>query len=257
MSADRGPHPYLDCTVPIGFAHRGGALEQPENTWAAFFHARALGYRYVETDVHATADGEVVVFHDSTLDRLTDRTGAVGSLTHAQLSTARVAGSHEIPRLVEVMAEFGEMRWNIDAKSDAVVEPLIATLRSNGALERACIATFSAARMARLRALGGDALCTALVPPEIVRLKLAALVGRHISTAGRCVQVPMRWRRGAVITESFVTAAHRSGVSVHAWTIDDRREMESLLDIGVDGIMTDRPSLLRDVYESRGIWPSV
>jgi glycerophosphoryl diester phosphodiesterase len=116
---------FLDHPGPIPFAHRGGAAEGPENTWASFSHARDLGYRYLETDVHATTDGVVAVIHDPSLDRVSDRTGTVGELSWAEVAAARIDGREPIPRLDELLGTWPELRWNIDAKHEAVVGPLV------------------------------------------------------------------------------------------------------------------------------------
>ena len=166
---------FLDHPGPIAFAHRGGAAERPENTWASFSHARSLGYRYMETDVHATADGVVAVIHDPSLDRVTDRPGTVADLPWAEVAKARIDGREPIPRLDELLATWPELRWNIDAKHEAVVAPLVETLRRAGALERVCVTSFSDPRLTRVRAAGGATLCTSTGPRAIAALRLASV----------------------------------------------------------------------------------
>lgn len=249
------PPRFLDHTLPLAFAHRGGAEEFPENSLAAFEAATRLGFRYLETDVHLTADGVVVAFHDEVLDRVTDGTGAVAGLTWNEIRDAKIDGSEPIPTMAELFAAFPGARFNIDAKSEAVVDPLLALIREHGAADRVCIGAFDDERLARVRtSLAG--VCTVLGPNAIARLKAAGHrvpVGR---LAGDCAQVPIRHGRWTVVERRFVRAAHRRGLQVHVWTIDDADEMDRLLDLGVDGIMTDRPSVLRDVYRSRGVWPT-
>jgi glycerophosphoryl diester phosphodiesterase len=209
-----------------------------------------LGYRYLETDVHVTADGVVVAFHDQDLQRSCGLEGEIGSYTWADLKAARVNGSGEIPRLEELLEAFPEARLNIDAKSDQVVPGLSATLRRHGALERVCIGSFSDRRLISLRRDFGDDLCTSLGPAQVASLRVATRpVGR-----GQAAQVPSQRRGIPVVTPKFVESAHRRGISVHVWTIDDAEEMKRLLDMKVDGIMTDRPSLLKQVLEERGQW---
>ncbi|HIM84911.1 MAG TPA: glycerophosphodiester phosphodiesterase, partial [Acidimicrobiia bacterium] len=142
-----GLHPFLDHPGILAFAHRGGTGAWPENTLAAFRHAVGLGYRYLETDVHLTADGAVVAFHDDSLDRLTDRTGRIADLSWDEVSEARVAGTQPVPLLAELLDEFPEACINIDPKHDAVVEPLARVLRDAGALRRVCIGAFSDRRI--------------------------------------------------------------------------------------------------------------
>ena len=252
---------FLDHPGPIAFAHRGGAAENPENTWASFSHARDLGYRYMETDVHATADGVVAVIHDPSLDRVTDRAGAVAELTLGR----GVHGPHR-RRASRSPAStscwhLARARWNIDAKHEAVVGPLVDVLKRAGAVERVCVTSFSDARIGRVRAAAGPTLCTSTGPRGIAALRLASAVSLFNRwplddqwRGAGAAQVPLAWGKVPILEPAF----HRLGPSgrpgVHAWTIDDEPVMERLLDLGVDGIMTDRPTLLKEVLERRGQW---
>ena len=248
-------YPFLDWPGPLPFAHRGGASEAPENTLPAFEHAVRLGYRYLETDVHTTADGVLVAFHDDRLDRVTDRTGVVADLPWSAVREARVDGREPIPLLEDLLGAFPEARVNIDPKHDSAVEPLAEVLRRTGAVERVCIGAFSDRRLTRIRELTGPGLCVSMGPKQIGRLLAAShgLPGGGGVTAP-CAQVPPSQRRIPLVTARFVAEAHRRGVQVHVWTIDDRAEMERLLDLGVDGLMTDRPQVLKDVLVARGQW---
>jgi glycerophosphoryl diester phosphodiesterase len=248
-------YPFLHWPGPIAFAHRGGASEAPENTMPAFEHAIRLGYRYLETDVHVTADGVLIAFHDDRLDRVTDRAGLISELPWAEVQRARVDGREPIPLLEDLLGAWPEVRVNIDPKHDAAAEPLAATITKTGAVDRVCVGAFSDRRIARVRALVGPALCTSMGPREVAQLVSAS---RNLPGGKRlrspCAQVPPRQGRVALVTQRFVTAAHRLGVHVHVWTIDDRAEMARLLDLGVDGIMTDRPQVLKDLLVERGAW---
>lgn len=249
-------HPYLDHDGPIAFAHRGGTTAAPENTLAAFEHAESLGYRYMETDVHRTADGALVAFHDPDLSRTCGVTRRIEDMTAAEIADIRVQGDdgseHEIPLMADLFERFPAARFNIDAKSDDAVEPLAALVRDRELLERVCLASFSVRRLRRLRALLGDGLMTNMSAVEVAPLRVA---GRVSSKLHRTAQVPAAVRRLAVVDERFLRRAHDVGIPVHVWTINDRTEMERLLDLGVDGIMTDETALLRDVFIERGLWP--
>lgn len=249
-------HGYLDAPAPLAFAHRGGAADGDENTAAAFARAVALGYRYVETDVHATADGVPVVFHDPTLRRVTGEPGRIADLRWADLSSVRVGGAALVPRLDEVLGAWPQVRFNIDVKSDGGVEPTVATVTRAGAGERVLLASFSDARLARLRALAGPKAATSLGMRGVARLRLASLHGRPLRLPPSVVaaQVPVSFGRVPVVDRRFLAYCHRIGLQVHVWTIDEPAQMHHLLDLGVDGIMTDHVSVLRDVYRSRGHW---
>ncbi len=253
-------HPYLDHEAPIALAHRGGDLDGRENSMAAFADAVALGYRYLETDVQVTVDGVLVAFHDPRLDRVTDRSGAIAELPWAEVSRARIAGVDPIPRLDELFASFPEVRWNLDVKADPVVAPLISRLERGGALlERLCLGSFSDARLDAVRRAFGRSVCTSAGPAEVRRLRFASLFGRgldRLSLAADCLQIPLRHGRVPLVDPVLLAAARRRGLPVHVWTINDAPTMETLLDRGVHGVVTDRTRLLREVLQRRGLWRS-
>lgn len=252
MPASRWP--YLEHPGPIAFAHRGGAAEQPENTMVAFEHAIDLGYRYLETDVQVTADGVALAFHDAVLDRVTDRPGVVAELPWREVAAARVNGDHPIPLLEDVLGSWPDARVNIDLKAPAALEPLVDALRRTRSYERVCVASFSDRRLARFRRTTGGQVCTALGPSQVARL-LAA--GRRLPSGAigaQCAQVPVLYGRVRIVDERFLAVARERGMPVHVWTVDEAAAMHRLLDLGVDGIMTDRPTLLREVLIERGQW---
>jgi glycerophosphoryl diester phosphodiesterase len=247
---------YLDAPTPLAFAHRGGAAAGDENTAAAFERAVHLGYRYLETDTHTTADGVPVVFHDETLDRMLGRPGRVATLRYADLASIRVGGASVVPRLGDVLAAWPQVRFNIDVKADAAVIPTVELVRRAGVLNRVLLASFSDARVARMRAALGPTLATSLGSRAVARLWGASRTPiRPIRTArAAAAQVPVRAGRLRIVDRRFVNHAHRLGLQVHVWTIDEPAEMRDLLDLGVDGIMTDHIDVLRDVYTARGVW---
>lgn len=250
-------HPYLDWPGPIAFAHRGGTSAAPENTMPAFEHAVSLGYAYLETDVHLTADGVLVAFHDANLMRTCGVDRRIAELTAAEVAELRVDGRAPIPLMRELLERFPDVRFNIDCKSDAAAPALVQLIRELDALDRVCVGAFSHARLRKLRALLGDGLLSCTSPQEVAWLRL---LGRLPGTAHRAAQVPVRFDlpggllAANVVTDRFVEVAHGHGLPVHVWTIDDPVEMRRLLDLGVDGIMTDRPEVLRDVLVERGEW---
>lgn len=218
---------------------------------AAFEHAVSLGYRYLETDVHLTADGLLAAFHDPDLDRTCGVSSKIAELTWAELSELRVDGREPIPSMDELLTRWPQCRFNIDCKSDDAVEPLAALIESSGAIGRVCLGAFSLRRLSRLRKLLGPDLLTSMSPAETASLRL---LGRLAGTHPRAAQVPPSQGPIAVVDERFVANAHRKGIPVHVWTINDADEMHRLLDVGVDGLMTDDVVLLKQVYEQRGIW---
>jgi glycerophosphoryl diester phosphodiesterase len=245
---------FLDHSGVLAFAHRGGALEAPENTMAAFQYAVDLGYRYVETDVHATRDGVLVAFHDDRLDRVTDAKGLIAALDYAQVKTARIGGQHPIPLLADLLTTWPHLKINIDPKADTSVEPLIRVLKDLRAQDRVCIGAFSDARIARVRAAFEGNVCTSMGPRTVLRFRAASYgvpVGDFVEGA---LQVPVRAYGMKLVDRRFVRAANERGLQVHCWTIDNAADMEWLIGMGVHGIMTDRPRLLKDFLVNRGFW---
>ncbi len=251
---------FLDSPTPLAFAHRGGALlpanDGVENTMLAFRNAVDLGYRYLETDVHTSLDGVVYAFHDIELTRMTGTVSAFRDLDSTAIDAIMVGGREPIPRLNDLLDAFPEARFNIDVKADDTVEPTLAVLRDADALDRVCLSSFSSERIRQLRD-GAPKAPSCFSRGEIALLRLAPtrwLQGYGKRRGGGCVQVPVRNGAITIVTPGFVARAHAIGVPVHVWTINDPDEMRYLLDIGVDGIMSDRVDVLRDVLRERGEW---
>lgn len=243
-------HPFLTGPGPVAMAHRGGAGEATENSPATFQRAVDLGYRWIETDVRATIDGHAVVFHDATLDRTTDSRGAISALPLSHVRDATLSdGEHPIT-LTEALGRWPDVRFNIDVKDDGAVTPFLRAIAEADAWDRVCAAAFSTSRLNRMRAAAGSRLATSMGPAEVTRLVL----GLPDRTPACAAQVPRATGRLPIVTPGFVRRAHRRGVQVHVWTIDEAPAMHALLDLGVDGIVTDRPSVLRDVLRARGDW---
>jgi glycerophosphoryl diester phosphodiesterase len=243
-------HPFLVGAHPLALAHRGGAAESAENSPSAFQRAVDLGYRWIETDVRATIDGHAVVLHDATLDRTTDATGPVSAMPLAQVRESRLTDGQAPITLSEALQRWPQVRFNVDVKADDAVGPFLRAVGGADAWDRVCAAAFTTARLSRLRASAGPRLATSMGPSEVTRLAL----GAPDHSPACAAQVPHRARGVPLVTRRFVERAHRRGVQVHVWTIDDPTEMEALLDLGVDGLVTDRPLVLREVLIRRGCW---
>lgn len=245
---------FLDAPTPLAFAHRGFARDGDENSMAAFQRAVDLGFRYLETDVRVTADGVALAFHDAVLDRVTDGHGVVHGLTAKHVAGAQIAGREPVPRLEDVLAAWPDVRVNIDIKSERGIAPTVDAIRRTGTVDRVCVASFSGHRIAAARRALGPRLCTALGPRDSLTLRWAGHGPGRGRFAGRCAQVPARLGLTPLVDRAYVRAAHRLGSQVHVWTVNTEREMTRLLDLGVDGIISDRADLLRDVLTARGQW---
>lgn len=248
-------HPYLDHPGPIPFAHRGGAADGLENTVTQFRRAVELGYRYMETDVHATADGKLVAFHDDTLDRVTDGAGRIGDLPWADVRRARVAGHEPVPLFEELLETFPEVRWNVDVKAEPALRPLLDLIERRNAWDRICVGSFSEARVLRAQRLAGPRLASSLGTRGVLGLRLRSWgLPASVRRSAVAVQVPEAQSGIPVVDHRFVRAAHARGLQVHVWTINEREQIHRLLDTGVDGIMTDHIDTLREVMQDRGVW---
>jgi len=249
-------HAYLGATGPLAIAHRGGAATGDnrgiENTMAAFADAVGRGYRYLETDVRCSADGTVHVVHDETLQRVAADPRRVADLTDSELAEVRVGGREPVPLLQELYETFPDVRLNIDVKADDAVEPTCALIERLGVVDRTCLASFDHRTLTAIRRRLPQ-ISTGASRREVARTRLAA-PGLSRRFGPSCLQVPVRHSGVTVVTPGFIARAHRLGVPVHVWTSDDADEMHRLLDLGVDGIMTDRTDILREVMTARGTW---
>lgn len=224
----------------------------------AFQHAVDLGYRFIETDVHATRDGVLLAFHDEKLDRVTDGTGRIDELDYADVAKARVGGREPIPLFADLLAAWPNVRINIDPKLDNAAVPLVKVLREQKVLHRVCVTSFSDRRAKWIRDELGPDLCTGLGPLGTLRLRISSFIkplgGGLEGTAEGCAQIPVKQSGIRLVDRRLIDRAHELDIQVHVWTIDDPGEMNRLIDLGVDGLMTDQPEILKSVLKARGKW---
>jgi glycerophosphoryl diester phosphodiesterase len=236
-------------------AHRGLALEAPENTLLAFAAALAIGVTHIETDVHASADRIAMISHDPDLERLTGRRVRVDQLTSHELRRVGLGAGQAYSSLADALDAFPEARFNIDIKSPDAVAPTVAAIRDARAVERVLIGSFSGARrLAAVRQLPGVA--TSVSARAAVAAVAAANAGnlaavRSILRNVQAVQLPLRVAGMRTATARTVAAFHAAGVELHVWTVNDPDVMRRLLDLGVDGIVTDRADLAMKVVAGR------
>jgi glycerophosphoryl diester phosphodiesterase len=252
-------------TPPVAIAHRGSRLLWPENTMAAFSSAYSLGFRHLETDLHLTSDGVLVCIHDHTVDRTTDGTGPVASFTLAELSNLDAgfrhgpgfdfrAGDATVPSLEELVTSFPDAGIVVDLKIDGLSRPLVDLIDRLDLHERLIVGSFHDSRLAEFRAASGGRVKTSVGSASTRAWLLSSRVGRAPSSEAAALQLPRRSRGLRVVDRRLIETAHRRGVQVHVWTINVPDEMNELLDMGVDGLVTDRPDLLKQVLIDRGEW---
>ena len=249
--------------APLAMAHRGFSQDGLENSMTAFRAAVALGFRHLETDVHTTADGVLLLFHDETLDRVTDGRGRISKLPAETVARAKICGTEPIPLFDEFVTAFPDARFNLDVKDWDSVDSLAAAIERHRLHDRVLVTSFSdRRRRAVLKQLSRPAAASAGVVSNalfvllgpVLPAPLMRLVAGRVLRGVHALQVPVRYGAVRVVTPGFLTRAHRHGLQVHVWTINEEAEMRRLLDLGVDGIVTDRADLLKRVLQERGEW---
>ncbi len=246
---------YFAPAGPRVLAHRGLAIDAPENTLLAFAKAIAVGADYLETDVHASHDGAAVVAHDSTLDRVAGRSVAVGQLTMSELGRIDLGSGQGFPSLEATLDAFPDARFNIDVKEEAAVEPTVAAIARTRSASRLLLTSFSERRRRRLARLVPEAV-TSVGGAGVLRFRIAAFLrspasARRALRGGLALQIPERSGPLRLVTRQFVDLAHRVGAEVHVWTVNDPADMTRLLDLGVDGLVTDRADVAIELIAAR------
>ena len=253
-TADRASG-YFALPRPRVLAHRGLALDAPENTLLAFEKALAAGARYLETDVHASADGVAVISHDPDLSRLAGRPERIEQLSAAELAAIDLGSGQSFATLAQLLTAFPEARVNIDVKSRAAADAAARAIRDTGASQRVLVTSFdNATRKATLAALGGAesragaSVATSASQRGVILALFGSWLGLDVLVRAAlkgvdAVQVPERRGPLPVVTPTYIAAMHRAGVEVHVWTVNEEADMRRLLGLGVDGIVTDRADL--------------
>jgi glycerophosphoryl diester phosphodiesterase len=255
---------------PVNFAHRGGSRVVPENTIEGFREATTLGPVVLELDVRTTAEGEVVVIHDATVDRTTNGTGYVDRMSLAELQSLDAGYRFtpdggvtfpwrgrgvRIPTLEAVYREFPDRPINIELKSDRPgnEEAVGRTIEAVDGAARTLVVADSGGAINRFRAASGGTVATGASIGEFAIFRVLSLLhlNRLYRTPFQALQPPEIYKGWRIVTPGLVRAAHRSGLRIDVWTIDDEADMHRLLEMGVDGLMTDRPDVLAGVLRHR------
>ena len=247
-------HPFLEYPTVLAFAHRGDQSNGPENTLSAFQGAVNLGFQYLETDVHATSDGKLVAFHDEHLDRVSNATGLITETRYEIIKQIKIGLSEKIPLLEDLLGYFPNTRFNIDPKSSNALDPLIEVIKKTNSANRICIGSFSDQHLIKIRHALPE-VCTSMGPREVFAARVINLNLFNKRMKADCIQIPHYWRGIRLVNEKFIKKIKSLDLQIHVWTINSVSEMNQLLDMGVDGIMSDNLLLLKCTLINRGKWP--
>jgi glycerophosphoryl diester phosphodiesterase len=233
----------------------------------SFAGAVEMGYRHLETDLHITGDGVLVCIHDHTVDRTTDGSGEVSSFTFEELQALDAGYRHgsrkgfsfretgiTVPSFSQVATDLGDVSLVVDLKIDGLVQPFADLIDELGIHDRLIVGSFSDERLDEFREATGGRVATSTGPTLSRMWVLASRVGRGGGGEASALQLPTQIRGVRVVDEKLVRSAHDAGLQVHVWTVNDVDEMKRLLDVGVDGLVTDRPDRLRILLIERGEW---
>lgn len=239
---------YLDYDGLKVLAHRGGAEESYENTTESFEYSQLLGCEFIETDVQVSSDGIPYIFHDDDLKRILNKPVRFDSLSSNEIDDLNIFNSCKIPKLSDTLLRFPNLCFQIDFKTDEVVMPALDVINDMNVFDRVCIASFSSKRLQNVRSLYPD-LCISMGPNEVFKTLLASLNLFKGEIPGDCLQIPMSYYGIKIVSKRFVDFVHSRGLKIMIWTINDIKTFKYLIDLGVDGIITDKPKLLFQTIE--------
>tara|TARA_Y100001935_G_C17270614_1_gene491719 strand:+ start:397 stop:1143 length:747 start_codon:yes stop_codon:yes gene_type:complete len=247
-------HPFFEDYSFFGFVHRGGDEVETENTIEAFKYSSDLGFVFIETDVQATKDGHVVIFHDASLKRMAGVNKSINELTLKEINEINLLGGGKIPLLSEALETFPDLRFNIDIKTEDALEETIQIIKKMNFLDKTCLASFSSSRLKRIKNLAGPEACISSGQMDIFKMMCQSIGIELQATMSQCAQIPVKQWGVPVLTKRFIETAKKQNKFVHVWTIDDIDQMFELIEFGVDGLMTDKPSVLKEAMLKKGLF---
>ena len=239
---------YLEYDGLKVLAHRGGAEESYENTTESFEYSELLGCEFIETDVQVSSDGIPYIFHDDDLKRILNKPVRFDSLSSNEIDDLSIFNSCKIPKLSDTLLRFPNLCFQIDFKTDEVVMPALDVINDMNVFDRVCIASFSSKRLQKVRSLYPD-LCISMGPNEVFKTLVASLNLFKGEIPGDCLQIPMSYYGIKIVSKRFVDFVHSRGLKIMIWTINDIKTFKYLINLEVDGIITDKPKLLFQTIE--------
>ena len=222
---------YLEYDGLKVLAHRGGAEE-------SFEYSQSIGCEFIETDVQASSDGVPYIFHDDDLKRILNKSVKFNELSSKEIDELQIFEKYKIPKLSETLIQFPNLLFQIDFKTDEVVDPALNVIHELNVMDRVCIASFSSNRLNKVRSLNSE-LCISMGPNEVLQTFLSSWNLYKGEIVGDCLQIPIRYYGLKIVTKRFVDFVHSKGLKIMVWTINDVKTFKYLIDLGVDGIITD------------------
>ena len=244
---------YLENHKFLAFSHRGGALENKENTTEAFQKSIEIGYQYIETDVQCTKDDKLIIFHDNDLLRINNQNIKISEILFDDLKKIIIFDNQIIPLFDDVVNNFSKINFNIDPKTDKAAILLRDKLIKRNDLERFCVGSHYQKRVNLFRLEKLSQIATSMSRQEVLKLFINQYFN-IFDLKTPCVQVPISFKGITIVNKKFVNLVHEQNKKIHVWTVDTQDQMQLLIDLGVDGIMTDRPSLLKDTLIKNNLW---
>ena len=232
----------------IGLSHRGNSKKFIENSFEAFNSVIQMGYRYIETDLRMTLDKEVIAFHDPDLKRLFNLDLQVKNLTFNEIANLFKEKNCNLLTLKDALRKFPRIHFNIDLKVEEVIQDSIKVVADLNAFDRVCFASFHSSRTRKVLRHNQNAIIS-MGMKDVALFKFFNLNDKNI----KIIQIPLKWKGIKILTRNLIKKANISNLLVHVWTINDRKTINNLIDLGVNGIVTDEPELLMEIMKERDL----
>jgi len=232
----------------IGLSHRGNSKKFIENSFEAFNSVIQMGYKYIETDLRMTKDNEVIAFHDPDLKRLFNLDLQVKDLTFNKIANLFKEKNCSLLTLEDALKKFPEIHFNIDLKVKEVIQDSIKVVENLNAFNRVCFASFHSSHTKKILQHNQNAIVS-MGMKDVALFKFFKFHNKKI----RIIQIPLKWKGIKVLTRNLIQKADKSNLFVHVWTINDRKTINYLIDLGVNGIVTDEPELLMEIMKERDL----
>jgi glycerophosphoryl diester phosphodiesterase len=232
----------------IGLSHRGNSKRFIENSFEAFNSVIQMGYKYIETDLRMTLDGEVIAFHDPDLKRLFNLDLQVKDLTFNQIDNLFKEKNCSLLTLEDTLKKFPKIHFNIDLKVEEVIQDSIKVVTDLNAFDRVCFASFRSSRTEKVLRHNQN-IIVSMGMKDVALFKFFNFHNEKI----KIVQIPLKWKGIKILTRNLIQKAQKSNLLVHVWTINDRKLINNLIDLGVNGIVTDEPELLMEIMKKRDL----